>query len=114
MTGANILARVGTFLGNLAIIRLLGLDLVGELGLIESWLNVALIFAVFGLNAAATKFVSQLPGIGSGAGWRDRGDGAGAGWHFQHGGGRARLCLSWDPAGVRVCALGQAPERGRP
>lgn len=59
MSGANLLARVGTFLGNLAIIRLLGLDLLGELGLIEGWLNVALIFAVFGLNAAATRYVSH-------------------------------------------------------
>ncbi len=59
MSGANMLARVGTFLGNLAIIRLLGLDLLGELGLIENWLNVAMIFAVFGLNAATTKYVSQ-------------------------------------------------------
>jgi O-antigen/teichoic acid export membrane protein len=60
MSGANILARVGTFLGNLAIIRLLGLDLLGELGLIENWLNVALMFAVFGVNAAVTKYVSHF------------------------------------------------------
>jgi O-antigen/teichoic acid export membrane protein len=59
VTGANILARVGTFLGNLAIIRLLGLDLVGELGLIEGWLNVALIVSLFGLNTATTKHVSH-------------------------------------------------------
>lgn len=60
MSAANILARVGTFLGNLAIIRLLGLDLLGELGLIESWLNVAMMFAVFGVNAAVTKYVSHF------------------------------------------------------
>lgn len=60
MSGANILARVGTFLGNLAIIRLLGLDLLGELGLIENWLNVALMFAVFGVNAAVIKYVSHF------------------------------------------------------
>jgi O-antigen/teichoic acid export membrane protein len=59
MSGANILARVGTFLGNLAIIRLLGLDRVGGLGLIEGWLNVALIFSLFGLPAASIKFVSH-------------------------------------------------------
>lgn len=59
MSSANVLARVGTFLGNLAIIRLLGLDLLGELGLIESWLGVAMMFSVFGLSAAVTKYVSQ-------------------------------------------------------
>jgi O-antigen/teichoic acid export membrane protein len=59
MSGANMLARVGTFLGNLAIIRLLGLDLLGELGLIESWLKVAMMFAVFGVDAAVTKYVSH-------------------------------------------------------
>jgi O-antigen/teichoic acid export membrane protein len=59
MSGANVLARVGTFLGNLAIIRLLGLDLLGELGLIENWLNVAMMFAVFGVDAAVTKYVSH-------------------------------------------------------
>lgn len=57
--GANILARIGTFLGNLAIIRLLGLDLTGQLGLIESWVGLITMFAVFGLNLAATKYVSQ-------------------------------------------------------
>lgn len=58
-SGANILARIGTFLGNLAIIRLLGLDLTGQLGLIESWVGLITMFAVFGLNLAATKYVSQ-------------------------------------------------------
>ena len=60
MSSANVLARVGTFLGNLAIIRLLGLDLLGELGLIESWLSVAMMFSIFGLSSAVTKYVSQF------------------------------------------------------
>jgi O-antigen/teichoic acid export membrane protein len=59
MSSANVLARVGTFLGNLAIIRLLGLDLLGELGLIESWLSVAMMFSIFGLSSAVTKYVAQ-------------------------------------------------------
>lgn len=59
MSGANFLARAGTFLGNLVIVRLLGLDLLGELGIIENWLSVATMFAVFGLNTAVTKHVSH-------------------------------------------------------
>lgn len=58
-SGANILASAGTFLGNLAIIRLLGLDIVGQLGLIESWVSLITMFSVFGLNLAATKYVSH-------------------------------------------------------
>lgn len=58
-SGANLLASVGTFLGNLAIIRLLGLELVGQLGLIESWISLITMFSVFGLNLAATKYVAH-------------------------------------------------------
>ncbi len=58
-SGANLLASVGTFLGNLAIIRLLGLELVGQLGLIESWVSLITMFSLFGLNLAATKYVSH-------------------------------------------------------
>lgn len=59
ISGANLLARIGTFLGNLIMIRLLGLEQLGELGLIESWLTVAMTIGLFGINVAVTKFVAE-------------------------------------------------------
>lgn len=56
---ATFLARLGTFAGNIAIIRLLNLGSVGRLGLIESWMSVATLFAALGINAAATKFLAE-------------------------------------------------------
>lgn len=45
---AGVLARIGTFLGSLVVIRLLGLEHVGQLGLIESWLALAGMFSLAG------------------------------------------------------------------
>ena len=59
VSGASLLARIGTFLANLAIIRLLGRDLIGELGLIENWLSLATMFSLLGLSVGITKFVAQ-------------------------------------------------------
>jgi O-antigen/teichoic acid export membrane protein len=56
---ANVIARVGTFLANLVVIRLLGVNLVGQLGLIESWLGLVLVFSVFGLDLAATRYIAH-------------------------------------------------------
>ncbi len=59
ISGATLLARVGTFLANLAIIRLLGREGIGQLGLIESWLGVTTLFSLAGVGVGLTKFVSQ-------------------------------------------------------
>lgn len=59
MTLAGVLARVGTFAANLIVIRLLGLERLGELGLIESWLGLVVMFSVFGLGVAATRYVAR-------------------------------------------------------
>ncbi len=56
---ASVLARMGTFVGNLTVIRMLGVQQVGQLGLIESWLTLATIFSLFGLGIATTKYVAQ-------------------------------------------------------
>ncbi len=58
MTLAGILARLGTFTANLIVIRLLGLERVGQLGLIESWLSLIVMFALFGTNTAVTRHVA--------------------------------------------------------
>lgn len=58
VTIANILSRIGTFLGSLIVIRLLGLEQVGMLGLLESWLSLASMFALFGLGVATTRYVA--------------------------------------------------------
>ncbi len=59
ISGASVLARIGTFVGNLIVIRMLGVQQVGQLGLIESWLTLATIFSLFGLGIATTKYVAQ-------------------------------------------------------
>lgn len=59
VSGASLIARIGTFLANLAIIRLLGRDLIGQLGLIESWLGFATLFSLVGVGVGITKFVAQ-------------------------------------------------------
>lgn len=59
VSGASLLSRVGTFLANLAIIRLLGRDLIGQLGLIESWLGFATLFSLAGIGVGITKFVAE-------------------------------------------------------
>lgn len=59
MTIANVIARLGTFIANLIVIRMLGLQLLGQLGLIESWLSLAGMFSVFGLASASTRFVAR-------------------------------------------------------
>lgn len=58
VTVAGILSRIGTFLGSLVIIRLLGLEQVGVLGLLESWLSLASLFALVGLGVATTRYVA--------------------------------------------------------
>lgn len=60
VSGASLLARVGTFAANLAIIRLLGKEAVGQLGLFESWLGLASMFALVGIGVGITKFVAQF------------------------------------------------------
>ena len=55
---AGVLSRIGTFLGSLVIIRLLGLEQVGQLGLIESWLSLATMFSLAGLGVATTRYVA--------------------------------------------------------
>jgi O-antigen/teichoic acid export membrane protein len=59
MTVANVIARISTFVANLIVIRILGLQLLGQLGLIESWLSLAGIFSGFGLASASTRFVAR-------------------------------------------------------
>lgn len=59
MTIANIIARLGTFVANLIVIRMLGLQLLGQLGLIESWLSLATMFSIFGIASASTRFVAR-------------------------------------------------------
>jgi O-antigen/teichoic acid export membrane protein len=59
MTLANVIARIGTFVANLIVIRMLGLQLLGQLGLIESWLSLASMFSVFGLASASTRFIAR-------------------------------------------------------
>jgi O-antigen/teichoic acid export membrane protein len=56
---AGLLARIGTFLGNLVIIRLLGVEQVGQLGLIESWLALITMFSLFGIGVAVTRYVAR-------------------------------------------------------
>lgn len=58
VTVAGVLSRIGTFLGSLVIIRLLGLEQVGVLGLLESWLALAIMFALLGLGVATTRYVA--------------------------------------------------------
>lgn len=60
MTIANVVARIGTFISNLIVIRLLGLELLGQLGLIETWLSLAGMFSLFGLSSASTRFVARF------------------------------------------------------
>ncbi len=55
---AGVLARIGTFLSTLVVIRLLGLERVGELGLIESWLALAGMFSLAGLGMATTRYAA--------------------------------------------------------
>jgi hypothetical protein len=59
VTTATLLARAGTFLANVAMIRTLSQELVGQLGLIESWLNLMGVFAGVGMGIAVTKHLSQ-------------------------------------------------------
>ena len=59
LSGAGLLAHVGTFLGNLVIIRLLGVEQVGQLGLIESWLALITMFSLFGIGIAVTRYVAR-------------------------------------------------------
>jgi stage V sporulation protein B len=59
VSGAGILARIGVFLGNIAVLRILGKEQVGVLGLVEAWLTVATMFSLVGIGIAATKFVAQ-------------------------------------------------------
>lgn len=59
---AGVLARIGTFLGSLVVIRLLGLEQVGQLGLIESWLALAGMFSLAGLGMATTRYVAVVLG----------------------------------------------------
>lgn len=56
---ASLVARVGTFTANLVVIRLLGRDLIGQLGLIEGWLTVTSILSLFGVGIAVTKYVAE-------------------------------------------------------
>ena len=56
---ARILARVGTLSANIAIVRILDIERVGQLGLFESWLSLATIFTLIGLTAAVTKHVAH-------------------------------------------------------
>lgn len=58
MTLAGLISRLGTFAANVVVIRLLGLDMVGRLGVIESWLSLLAMFAIFGINAALTRHVA--------------------------------------------------------
>ncbi len=59
VTMATLLGRVGTFLGNIVVIRLLSKISVGELGLIESWMGMAVMFATIGLNTSVTKYIAE-------------------------------------------------------
>ena len=63
---ATILARAGTFLGNVAAIRLLGKDAVGQWGLIESWLTITAMFSLLGVGVAASKYVAQYLEVDAG------------------------------------------------
>jgi len=56
---ATLLARLGTFLANLVIIRLLSHEQLGALGLFESWLTIATMFSLFGLTTAVSKFIAE-------------------------------------------------------
>src|SRR5262245_46976218 len=56
---ATLQDHTGTFLANGAMIRTLSQELVGQLGLIESWLSLIGIFASLGLSVAVTKYLPE-------------------------------------------------------
>lgn len=59
VSGATVVARLSTFLGNLVVIRLLSVEQVGKMGLIEGWLSLLTMFSLFGVSIALTKYVSE-------------------------------------------------------
>jgi O-antigen/teichoic acid export membrane protein len=59
VTAATLLSKVAVFLGNVIMIRLLGKDLVGQLGLVDSWLSLATMFALVGIATILTKQIAH-------------------------------------------------------
>lgn len=59
VTVAGLLSRIGSFLGTLVMVRRLGVEGMGALGLIESWLTLGMMFATVGIPTAATRHLAH-------------------------------------------------------